>query len=207
MQKAIGFYWTLPVPWARFTTLPEDIDAAAKASRTIRYQREVIRRFAKENKLALVAEKVFLEIAPDRSSRAVFDVLKPLKALCQAEEAILLHVDFARVQGWRSMAPLADWADEHGIRVETVFPGEIVIDSQVFDPHAHFSDWRARQREWSEGKADRLATARAAIERLSVDGLTNRDIAEALNARDIRSATGKPWTAETVRKLRPQKAP
>ena len=36
MRNAVGFYWTLPVPWAGFVELPEDIDAAAKASRTIR---------------------------------------------------------------------------------------------------------------------------------------------------------------------------
>lgn len=34
----IGFYWTLPVNWAGFTTLPSDADAAAKVSCTIRYQ-------------------------------------------------------------------------------------------------------------------------------------------------------------------------
>ena len=42
-RNAVGFYWTLPVPWAGFTDLPKDIDAAVKASRTIRYQVQRVR--------------------------------------------------------------------------------------------------------------------------------------------------------------------
>ena len=42
--RAVGFYWTLPVPWAGFTDLPTDVDEAAAQSRTIRYQRDLIRR-------------------------------------------------------------------------------------------------------------------------------------------------------------------
>ena len=45
-QNAVGFYWTLPVPWAGFTSLPKAVDDAAKLSRTIRYQRDLIRRYA-----------------------------------------------------------------------------------------------------------------------------------------------------------------
>ena len=68
MRNAVGFYWTLPVPWAGFTKLPKDIEEAAKASRTIRYQCELIRRYARDNGYRLVDEKVFLEIEPDRGS-------------------------------------------------------------------------------------------------------------------------------------------
>lgn len=39
----IGFYWTLPVNWAGFTTLPADADEAAKGSLTIRYQVDLVR--------------------------------------------------------------------------------------------------------------------------------------------------------------------
>ena len=202
MRKAIGFYWTLPVPWAGFTTLPEEIDAAAGASRTIRYQRDLIRRHAGQTALALVAEKVFLEIAPDRTSRHVLDALKPLGALCRAEDAVLLHVDFAQVQGWRSMAPLLDWAEAAGVALETVYPDEIVMDGKIFDPHRHFADWRARQRDWTEGKPARIAHARARIAALAAQGQTNPSIARALNAEQVPTATGRSWTGETVRKLR-----
>ena len=101
MRNAVGFYWTLPVPWAGFTTLPEDIDAAAKESRTIHYQCELIRRYAKGRNYQLVAEKVFLEIAPDRGSQYIRDALRPLKAICREQSAAFLYVDFRRVQGWR----------------------------------------------------------------------------------------------------------
>ena len=39
-RNAVGFYWTLPVPWAGFTHLPDAVEAAAKASQTIRSQCE-----------------------------------------------------------------------------------------------------------------------------------------------------------------------
>jgi hypothetical protein len=30
-RNAVGFYWTLPVPWAGFTSLLREIDEAAKS--------------------------------------------------------------------------------------------------------------------------------------------------------------------------------
>ena len=36
MQKFFGFYWTLPVNWTGFQSLPRNVDEAADASRTIR---------------------------------------------------------------------------------------------------------------------------------------------------------------------------
>ncbi len=78
MRNAVGFYWTLPVPWAGFTELPTDIDAAAGASRTIGYQRALIRRHAKAEKLNLIREEVFLEIEPDRGSRSIHAPLNRL---------------------------------------------------------------------------------------------------------------------------------
>lgn len=201
MRNAAGFYWTLPVPWAGFTTLPEDIDAAASVSRTIRYQCELIRRHARESSYQLVAEKVFLEIAPDRGSRFVLDAMRPLEAICRAKEAVLLHVDFSEVQGWRSHGPLSEWARQTGIEIETVYPDEIPIDGGAFDPQRHFADWRARQHEWTASKPDRVARALAAAGQLRDAGWTHEAIARELNDQGIRSATGKPWTADNVRSL------
>ena len=28
-EAAVGFYWTMPVPWAGFTDVPKHVDAAA----------------------------------------------------------------------------------------------------------------------------------------------------------------------------------
>ncbi len=44
MDRFLGLYWTLPVPWAGFTSLPKDAKAAAAQSRTIAYPRERVRR-------------------------------------------------------------------------------------------------------------------------------------------------------------------
>jgi hypothetical protein len=63
---AHGFYWTLPVPWAGFTALSRDVDKAAAQSRTIRYQCERVRRFAKDNHLSLAHEETFLALDSDR---------------------------------------------------------------------------------------------------------------------------------------------
>ncbi len=201
MRNAVGFYWTLPVPWAGFTTLPEDIDAAAKVSRTIRYQCELIRRHARDSGYQLAAERVFLEIAPDRGSEYVLQALRPLEAICRAKEAVLLYVDFSEVQSWRSHKPLSDWARRTRVEVETVYPDEIQIDGGIFDPHSHFADWRKRQYEWTASKPERVARALAAAVRLRDAGQTHKAIAKELNDNGTPSATGKPWTADSIGKL------
>lgn len=202
MRNAVGFYWTLPVPWAGFTELPEDIDAAAKTSRTIRYQRELIRRHAKENSYQLVEEKVFLEIAPDRGSRYVLDALRPLEAISREKHAVLLYVDFSEVQGWRGHGPLSDWERHTRIEVQTVYPDEIQIDGGSFDPHRHFADWRERQKAWTAGKEERRARAIDAVSRLRAAGQKNNEvIAEMLNADGVRSPSGKPWSKHGIEDL------
>ena len=205
MKNAVGFYWTLPVPWAGFTALPEDIDAAAEVSRTIRYQRELIRRHADEGNYRLVAERAFLEIEPDRGSEYVIDALQPLEAICRTEHAVLLLVDFGAVHGWRSHRHLSVWlkaaAQRAGIEVEALYPDEVLIDGAEFDPSAHFSGWRMRQREWIASKDERVAKAHEAAQRLHSAGKTFESIAKDLTKDAVRSATGKPWTADSVRKL------
>jgi hypothetical protein len=201
MRNAVAFYWTLPVPWAGFRTLPEEIDAAAKVSRTIRYQYELIHRHAKDRSYQLVAEKVFLEIAPDRGSQYVVDALRPLEAICRSKEAVLLHVDFSLVQGWRGHSPLSHWPSHARIEVETLYPDEIQIDGVTFDPNRHFTEWRERQQAWTASKPERVARALAAAGRLRDAGWTHKAIAQELNDERIPSATGTPWTADNIRKL------
>ncbi|SNS59806.1 recombinase family protein [Tropicimonas sediminicola] len=208
MQNAVGFYWTLPVPWAGFERLPDNVEEAAVASRTIRYQRERIRRFAKDETYRLVAEEIFMEIAPDRASAYVRAPLAQVAKICRAQDATLLFVDFSQAQGWRSHAPFTDWARRLGIRVTPVYPDEVLIDGKPFDPAAHFSQWRERQDEWTRGKGERVARALQEAQRLRAEKRSNREIAEELNARQVQSATGKPWKEDSVRKLLgPAKAP
>ncbi|GAB4480247.1 MAG: hypothetical protein OHK0018_11700 [Erythrobacter tepidarius] len=105
-RKAVGFYWTLPVPWAGFAKLPEDIERAGQASRTIRYQRALIHRYAAEHDLEIVHEAAFLEVEPDRASVFIEGALEKAAAKCRQYRAMLLFVDFSGAHGWRSHAPM-----------------------------------------------------------------------------------------------------
>jgi hypothetical protein len=200
-KAAVGFYWTLPVPWAGFRKLPANIDEAAAASRTIRYQRALIRRYAKENNYELVHEEAFLEIEPDRGSDLVREPLQKVEAICRNANAMLLFVDFTQVQGWRSHRPMADWAQRASVDIESIYPGEIDLDGEHFSPDAHFSDWRLKQRDWSHKKAERRREAFSRAAQLRAEGHSYHSIAETLNRDQMLSATGKPWTADNVGKL------
>jgi len=192
--NAVGFYWTLPVPWAGFTELPTDVDEAAAQSRTIRYQRDLIRRYVSDHAMDLIHEAVFLEIEPDRGTRKV-------EALCRAQVATLLIVDFSEVQGWRSHAPLQDWAQSSGVDVRSIYPDEIMMDGKTFDPHEHFSEWRQRQRDWTDSKPARAAACRAEALAMRAEGASYAAIARALNEGGMPNLTGKPWTGDNLRKF------
>lgn len=201
MINAVGFYWTLPAPWAGFTQLPDGIEAAARASVTIRYQCERIRRYAKEEGYRLIAEEVFLEIEPDRGSAYILPALDKVAEVCRSQDARLLIVDFSAVSRWRDHSILNTWWAARHVCVETLFPDEIVMDGQLFDPHLHFSDWRARTNAWRDGKAERIRRALADILALRQSGQTFGQIAGTLNERGLRTATGRDWSADSVRKL------
>lgn len=197
---AVGFYWTLPVPWAGFTDLPSDVDEAAALSMTIHYQRNLIRRYAKDHRMDLIHEEAFLEIEPDRGTQHVRDGLRKVETLCRTHDSTLLIVDFSEVQGWRSHAPLHEWAQSSRIDVRLIYPDPVVIDGKSFDPHSHFSEWRQRQHMWTEGKSDRAAACRAEAARQRAEGASYAAIAATLNARGLSNVTGKPWTADNLRK-------
>ncbi len=201
MAKAIGFYWTLPVPWAGFTKLSANVDEAAGQSRTIRYQRALIRRHAKTHAMDLVHEAVFLEISPDRGSDAVKEALQDISALAGANQATVLVVDFAAVQNWRSHQPLRDEARHFGLTLEMVYPDEVMIDGRPFDPAPHFENWRRRQAEWSADKPVRLAEAVSRATELRFSGASLAKTAATLNAEGLPSPTGRPWTADNLRKV------
>ena len=207
MRYAVGFYWTLPVPWAGFTELPADIEAAAKVSRTIRYQMELIRRHAKEHRYRLIAENAFLEIAPDRGSDYVTDELRDVEDMCRAHEAVMVHVDFSSVGNWRRHGPLDSWIHRSGIEVEAIPPDEVMIEGQLHDTQAHFSAWRERQERWRDHGLFRTAAAFKAAQSLRKEGSTFKEIASALNAKKLQTSTGKAWTEDNVRKLLVVKAP
>ena len=201
MRNAVGFYWTLPVPWAGFTTLPAQIDEAAAVSTTIRYQRDAIRRHAKNEGYQLVHEEVFLEIEPDRGSDIIREPLAKVAKICREHDAVLLYVEFSQVQGWRSHAPMQKWSQTYSIQTDPVFPDEIVMDGQMFDPHEHFSDWREKQARWISNKAKRSENAYARAQDLVAAGLKKPEIAKRLNTENIPSLSGKPWTSDNLGKF------
>ncbi|GIX19872.1 MAG: hypothetical protein KatS3mg120_1548 [Erythrobacter sp.] len=200
-RKAVGFYWTLPVPWAGFTKLPADIEAAARGSRTIAYQRALIHAFAAAEGYALVEEAAFLEIEPDRGSRFIVPALEQAAARCRAHGAILLFVEFSGAQGWRSHAPMMEWLRRAEIEALPIAARPLVVAGELFDPHAHFARWRARQKEWSAGKPARRAQALARARALRAEGLSHAAIARQLESEGLPSLSGKPWTGESLRKL------
>ena len=202
MQKYLGFYWTLPVPWTGFNDLPEDADEAAEKSRTIRYQQDRIRKWVAGQKAVLVGEMTFMETAPDRGGETILPEVKKLLGRCGEENARLVVVDFSTAFGWRSHHALWSLFDDTPELVEQLDAVQIAVRGKVFDPFAHFRQWQEANAEWSEGKASRKATAAHRIGELAAMGLKNREIAEALNAECISTVTGgKPWTKDSVRKL------
>ena len=195
----IGFYWTLPVPWAGFTELPQDPDAAAKVSRTIRYQVERVRRWVAEEKGRLIHEEVFLELAPDRGSEEIVPVIDKVIAQAHAEGACLVLVDFSLAMQWRRHGPLWDRLNQSGI-VEALDPEPMQLAEETLDPIAHFRTWRRLQDAYSSAKDKRREAVAEVIGDLRAEGMTYAKIARELNGAEMMTPNGKPWTGENVRK-------
>ena len=94
-----------------------------------------------------------------------------------------------------------EWSSIAGVETIGIAPVEKFIDSKLFDPGKHFSGWRRRQEEWSAGKEDRVAAALRRARALRAEKMTYDKIARSLESEGLRSATGKRWSAELVRKL------
>ena len=96
---------------------------------------------------------------------------------------------------------MEQWSRTYSIQTEPVLPDEIVIDGRMFDPHAHFSAWREKQADWMDGKSTRATNAYARARDLAATALKNPEIAKLLNAENIPSLSGKPWTADNLSKF------
>jgi hypothetical protein len=201
MARYIGFYWTLPVPFVGFDRLSKDVDEAAAQSLSVRYQRERVRRWVQAQKGALVAERAFLELAPDRSTAAVAGDLDAAVALARAEDATLVLVDFAESFGWRSHPALWRGLREAGAPHVPITPDPVPLDGRLFDPVAHFRAWRQTWDAFRASKPERRAAIAKAIGALAVEEATYAEIARALDADGIRTIDGKTWTKESVRKF------
>ena len=202
MDAYVGFYWTFPVNWNGFRSLPIDVKSAAAASRTIRYQMERARRYVGENDGRLVEEIVFMDARPDRATEFVREPLDRARRSCVAHRGILLYVEFDRDKFWRHNLPLRnclrDWGESRAVPLP---PDPLIIDGKLFNPGEHFQEWRDRDRE-AMANLDRRARDGlvAAVSEIPEKRGRYRQIADVLNEREIRTFNGGRWTPENVRK-------
>lgn len=196
----LGFYWTLPVTWAGFRTLPKEADAAAKASRTIRYQVEVVRRWVKAEKGTLLREVVFMDIRPDRGTDAIRGEIGKVLAEATRRQAEVVLVDFSQAFGWRPHGPLFDMIDAAGNCV-LLPPEPQVIDGKPWDPVTHFRTWREVDQAHQMAKAGQKDAALSAMTDLKAGGASYSAIAASLNDLGLKTVNGRAWTAENVRKF------
>lgn len=199
----IGFYWTLPVKWAGFTTLPPDADEAAKVSRTIRYQVEHVRHWVKHEGGTLLREVVYLETRPDRGTDDIGNDLRKLVAQAHKLDAQVVLVEFAQAFGWRPHGPLQAVLSDPDLCV-ALTPDTRLIDGKTFDPVDHFRKWREVDEAYQSTKPQLKAAAQQTISELKDAGASYAAIANELNGMGMKTVNGRVWTAENVRKFMSQ---
>ena len=198
----VGVYWTLPVNWAGFRDLPPDVDAAAAASRTIRYQRERVRGWVREQGGTLLGEVAFMDTRTDRATDAVRDVLRRAAPAYAGTGATLLAVHFHEVHHWRHNPALRKAAGELGLEVVGLSPDPLTIGGQVFDPARHFTAWRAEDGSaMARLRLQAHVGLQAALAEVPDGNRRWQSVAGLLNGRGVRTIRGGIWTAENVRKL------
>jgi hypothetical protein len=205
MGLFVGFYWTFPVRWAGFLDLPDDAARAAQASRTVAYQRTLVRRFVDWENGRLAHEVVAMEVSPDRGTAAIAGDVARAGQLCREAGATLAHVDFHRNGGWRPHPVLADALASlrrSGVPTVGLDAEEIVLDGQRFDPAEHFSMWRARDAEARARRRQDVPAALAAALAEVPEGRGRwKAVAELLNVRKVPTfGGGATWTPDNVRK-------
>ncbi len=201
MRRFVGFYWTLPVPFAKFTALPNDIDAAAEKSTTIRYQRERVRRWVKEEKGDLRAERAFLELAPDRGTPEGATAVDAAITVAKAEDAELVLVDFGEAFGWRTHPALRHRLETSGHPFTLLSPEPVLLDGKDFDPVRHFRLWDETWRSYRGSKEARKGAVRKVLGALPTEEMSFSEMAASLNEKGVTTVTGKPWTNESIRKF------
>lgn len=196
----LGFYWTLPVNWAGFRRLPANVADAAAASRTIRYQRECVRRYVADNRGTLLDEIAFIDVQPDRATDLVEGELRQ-KAAAYAKRATLLYVRFHETHHWRRNMYLLHSAEELGLEVLPLPPDPIRIDGNVFDPIQHFEQWREEDaRTRTRLKLEAHRELRLALAAVPEGNGRWHAIAQRLNDTGVLTSGGTHWTTENVRK-------
>ena len=203
--RYVGFYWTLPIPSVGFLELSDDPDVAATQSKTIKYQREVIKEWVAEEGGLLIREITFLETQSDRGTDAVIHYVQQAARICRENEATLLYVDFRQMCRWRPHQELTYAVEEQQIASVPVWPSHetIMIDGKPFHPARHFKDHRMQHEKEAARRHD-VAIKRLLKEAENVAPARGRNalIAEKLNAEGVQTFQGgRPWTADNVKKV------
>ena len=200
----VGFYWTLPMPALGFVDLPKDVEAAARVSQTIRYQRERVCRHVGECRGHLIDEIVYMEVRPDRGTEHVRSTVARALRACAGGKAQLLHVDFAYAAGWRQHPFLARLMQEAPVSCLGLTPDPMPIDGVEFDPVEHFRQHRDAASQGGDAATRRAALA-ATVLRIAEEAGEGpgryRVIAEQLNAESVRTRNGRSWTADNVKQF------
>lgn len=196
----LAFYWTLPVKWAGFTQLPKTADEAAKASWTIRYQVERVRRWVKSEKGTLLREAVFMDTAPDRGTHAIQSEIGALLAEANKMDAELVLVDFAQAYGWRPHGPLFEMMGDAKNCV-LLPPEPIRIGDEDYNPVEHFRQWREIEYLRHAEKDDLKRVILSTMTNLKAEGASYVSIAIRLNDMGVTTLNGRAWTADNVRKF------
>jgi hypothetical protein len=144
IRQYVGFYWTLPIPSVGFLQLSDDPDIAATQSKSIKYQREVIREWIADEGGTLVGEVTFLETQSDRGTDAVEQYVHRAAKVCRQNNAALVYVDFRQMCGWRPHQYLTCAIEQEQIPSVPVWPSHetMLIDGLPFNPARHFKDHR-----------------------------------------------------------------
>jgi len=200
LRPYAALYWTFPVPWAGFNALPKDVDAAAAKSRTVRYQRDLVRAHVAAERGTLLKEFVFLETSPDHATDAYREVMAEILDLCGTRKVCLAYVDFAAKAGWRKHGRLAGAIEAHDLRTDPLHPRSIDVDGEPFSPDNHFREWRKVDEAFRQKRALTAREALAAAADAIGPGYgRNVEIAARLNGTGVATHSGKAWTAENVR--------
>jgi len=179
------------------TTLPQDVDAAAKVSRTIRYQRDLVRRHVREEHGILAREMALLELAPDRATPESLGILEKLVRECPPQ-AVFISVDFSVAQGWRPQPSLRKGVPPE--RSYALSPDPLPIDGVIFDPRSHFRQWRHKEQQHISGKSAHRATILGALSECRTTA-SFAEKATQLDGLGLRTHGGRVWTPDNLRKF------
>ena len=191
MKDYFGIYWTYPVRWVGLTRF-DGVEHATTVSRTIRYQREQIRRHAALQKRTVRTEAAFLENAADRGTPEVADEIAA--TVRKRPDLTPILIDFSDPSGWRRHQELRERMVLAGAEFLPAEPA--FLDGRQFDPIQHFRNWAERWSDHAGSKEGHCETILAALKDVPQTGRVAY-----LNDLGLLTHTGKGWTEDNLRKF------